>query len=57
MGTTLQNVLVGVAAMVAAVWLIRRRLVKKRSCADCALADAVARRPVEGSGSLEERAR
>jgi hypothetical protein len=57
-----QDAVVFGAAAVAAAWLIRQRIRKRRSCADCALADAVARSrvpaaPGKTSGDLEQRAR
>ena len=38
-----QDVLVAAAAVAAVAWLVRRRLKKKQSCDDCALAEAVAK--------------
>ncbi|MGQ0720180.1 MAG: hypothetical protein ACT4PE_01260 [Candidatus Eiseniibacteriota bacterium] len=62
MGSTWQHVLVAAAAVLAAGWLVRSRLRERKSCADCALVEAMSRAPsnppkADSSGSLEERAR
>jgi hypothetical protein len=62
MGTFTQHVLVAAAAVLAAGWLVRRRLRGRKSCADCALVEAMSRAPsappkAGSSGNLEERAR
>lgn len=36
-----QHAVVGAAVLAALAWLVRRRVRKKKSCSDCALADAV----------------
>lgn len=55
-----QDVVVAAAAASALAWLIRRRLKKKRGCADCALAEAMTRgpaKPVPGARAPERPAR